>query len=178
MTDVLFIEPELVKQLTNISDNIEGKLIGPAIREAGNALRDIVGDALCDKLEELVANEEINLDENLNYKQLLDKSQYFLAYTTAANVTILTAAKIDNFGVSRSTDEHIESLSLSDVFTISKHYQNIADDYCHKLQSWILKNKKKWPELTENSCNDIRANLYSAASCGIWLGGTRGKKTR
>lgn len=178
MTDVLFIEPELVKQLTNISDNLEGKILGPAIIEAGNALRDVIGDALCDKLEALIANEEINLDENINYRLLLDKSQYFLAYTAAANVTVLTAVKVDNFGVSRSTDEHIESLSLSDVFTISKTYQNKADEYCGKLQNWILKNKKKFPELTENQCNDIKANLYSAASCGIWLGGVRGKKTR
>lgn len=178
MTEIYLIDPELVKQLTNISDNIEGKVLGPAIIEAGNALRDIVGDALCDKLEELILAEKIDLDENVNYKLLLDKSQYFLAYTAAANVAVLTAVKIDNFGVSRSTDEHIESLSLSDVFTISEHYQRVADDYCHKLQNWILKNKKKFPELTENQCNDIKANLYSAASCGIWLGGVRGKKTR
>ena len=173
MINVYFIDPELVKQITNVSDNIEGKVLGPAIIEAGNALRDIVGDALCDKLEELISTEKIDLDENANYKLLLDKSQYFLAYTAAALTTTLTAVKIDNFGVSRSTDEHIESLSLSDVFTISEHYQRVADDYCHKLQNWILKNKKKFPELTENQCNDIKANLYSAASCGIWLGGTR-----
>ena len=178
MTEIYLIDPELVKQITNVSDNLEGKVLGPAIIEAGNALRDIVGDALCDKLEELVVNEEINLDENINYKLLLDKAQYFLAYTAAANVTVLTAVKVDNFGVSRSTDEHIESLSLSDVFTISEHYQKKADEYCGKLQNWILKNKKKFPELTENQCNDIKANLYSAASCGIWLGGVRGKKTR
>ena len=173
MTNVYFIDPELVKQITNVSDNIEGKVLGPAIIEAGNALRDIVGDALCDKLEELISTEKIDLGENVNYKLLLDKSQYFLAYTAASLTTTLTAVKIDNFGVSRSTDEHIESLSLTDVFTISEHYQRIADDYCRKLQNWILKNKKKFPELTENQCNDIKANLYSAASCGIWLGGTR-----
>ena len=173
MTNVYFIDPELVKQITNVSDNIEGKVLGPAIIEAGNALRDIVGDALCDKLEELISTEKIDLGENVNYKLLLDKSQYFLAYTAASLTTTLTAVKIDNFGVSRSTDEHIESLSLTDVFTISEHYQRIADDYCRKLQNWILKNKKKFPELTENQCNDIKANLYSAASCGICLGGTR-----
>ena len=173
MINVYFIDPELVKQITNVSDNIEGKVLGPAIIEAGNALRDIVGDALCDKLEELISTEKIDLGENVNYKLLLDKSQYFLAYTAASLTTTLTAVKIDNFGVSRSTDEHIESLSLSDVFTISEHYQRIADDYCRKLQNWILKNKKKFPELTENQCDDIKANLFSAASCGIWLGGTR-----
>ena len=173
MTEIYLIEPELVKQLTNVSDNLEGKVLGPAIIEAGNALRDIVGDALCDKLEELISTEKIDLDENANYKLLLDKSQYFLAYTAAALTTTLTAVKIDNFGVSRSTDEHIESLSLSDVFTISEHYQKKADEYCGKLQNWILKNKKKFPELTENQCNDIKANLFSSASCGIWLGGAR-----
>ena len=173
MTNVYFIEPELVKDLTNISDNLEGKVLGPAIIEAGNALREVLGDALTDKLEELILSGEIDLDENINYKLLLEKSQYFLAYQTASLVTTLTAVKIDNFGVSRSTDEHIESLSLSDVFTIGDRYQLKADDYCHKLQNWILKNRKKFPELTENQCNDIKANLYSSASCGIWLGGTR-----
>ena len=173
MTEIYLIDPELVKQITNVSDNIEGKVLGPAIIEAGNALRDIVGDTLCDKLEELILSGGIELDESFNYKLLLEKAQYFLAYTAAANVAVLTAVKVDNFGVSRSTDEHIESLSLSDVFTISEHYQKKADEYCGKLQNWILKNKKKFPELTENQCNDIKANLYSAASCGIWLGGTR-----
>ena len=111
MTEIYLIEPELVKQLTNVSDNLEGKVLGPAIIEAGNALRDIVGDALCDKLEELISAEKIDLDESFNYKLLLEKAQYFLAYTAAANVAVLTAVKVDNFGVSRSTDEHIESLS-------------------------------------------------------------------
>ena len=135
MTEIYLIEPELVKQLTNVSDNLEGKVLGPAIIEAGNALREIVGDALCDKLEELILSGEIELDESFNYKLLLEKAQYFLAYTAAANVTVLTAVKVDNFGVSRSTDEHIESLSLTDVFTISEHYQRKADEYCGKLQN-------------------------------------------
>ena len=67
MTEIYLIDPELVKQITNVSDNIEGKVLGPAIIEAGNALRDIVGDTLCDKLEELILSGGIELDESFNY---------------------------------------------------------------------------------------------------------------
>ena len=57
------------------------------------------------------------------------------------------------------------------------YYQGKADACCVTLQQWLLDNRDAFPELDDCSCRAIRANLRSAASCGIWLGGVRGRMT-
>ena len=58
------------------------------------------------------------------------------------------------------------------------YYQTKVDAYCLELQQWLLQNKESIPELTECHCRKLSSNLHSAASCGIFLGGSRGKKRR
>ena len=58
---------------------------------------------------------------------------------------------------------------------VRRHYINQADFYAKRLQEYLLRNSGAFPELDCCSCHNIRKNLYSAASCGIWLGGPRGK---
>ena len=95
MEKILLVSANFIKNISNISDNISGKLIEPAIWEAQNeGLRGILGDALVNRLEELVATDEINLEANVMYKTLLNKCQYFLAYTAISNICMLTAVKI------------------------------------------------------------------------------------
>ena len=60
MEKILLVSGNFIKNVTNIDDNIPGKLIEPAIYEAQNeGLRGILGDALVDRLEELDANRDI-----------------------------------------------------------------------------------------------------------------------
>lgn len=44
-----------------------------------------------------------------------------------------------------------------------------------KVQVFLQKNVNEIPELSQDDCRDIQANVYSAASTGLWLGGARGK---
>ena len=174
MEQILLVSSNFIKNISNVSDNISGKLIEPAIFEAQNeGLRGILGDALEDKLEHLVDTEEIDNPENAAYKRLLVKAQYFLAYTAIANVIMLTAVKIDNAGNQQVSDEKMEPLDITESYRLRDFYQHKADYLCKQLQNFILKNRKDYPELSDNDCNSIKANLYSAASCGIWLGGPR-----
>ena len=82
--------------------------------------------------------------------------------------------KVDNFGVSRTTDENQMYASFDEVAKQQFYYQAKADSCAAGLQRWILDNAKEIPELDECACNRVRANLTSAASCGVWLGGPRG----
>jgi len=41
-----------------------------------------------------------------------------------------------------------------------------------------MDNRSSFPELNECDCRRIESNLYSAATCGIFLGGVRGKSKR
>lgn len=55
MAEVLLTSEEFVKSISNISDNLAGKYMLPAIREAQEInLREILGDALTDKLKKIV----------------------------------------------------------------------------------------------------------------------------
>lgn len=176
MEQVLLVSSNFIKNISNVSDNISGKLIEPAIWEAQNeGLRGIIGDTLEDKLESLVDSGDIDTPENINYKKLLLKCQYFLAYTAIANVCMLTTVKIDNAGLEQVSDEKMEPLGIDDSFRLQSFYQNKADYLCKQLQNFLLNNRKDYPELSDNHCHKIKANLFSAATTGIWLGGVRAR---
>ena len=69
MKDVLLISESFIKNITNLSDNLSGKLLFPAIRESQEiGLREILGDDLLDKLKSLVEQNTINDKSNQKYK--------------------------------------------------------------------------------------------------------------
>lgn len=173
MEEILLSSEKFIKQVTGISDNVAGKYILPSLREAQESgLKGIVGSVLLGRLKKLVASGQICGQ----YKDLLDRSQYYLAYRTLVEVCQKVTYKVGNFGAVKTTDEHVETVSQDELAKMQYYYQSKADACCHELQEWILANRDCFPELDDCACNRIESNLYSAASCGIWLGGPRGKK--
>lgn len=174
--DILLTSEEFVKSYSNISNNVNGKYLRVAIREAQEIeLRGILGSCLLNKLKELVDSGEIELPENGIYKEIIEQCQYFLAYTTVKNLCLTTSYKIDNIGVSQTYDENIQSMSLDDTYNIMEQYARKADYFCGLLQEFLLQRKAFIPELTDSQCSCIKANLTNSATGGIWLGGRRGK---
>lgn len=177
MAEILLTSETFVKQVTSISDNLAGKYLRPSIREAQDrGLRSIVGDTLLEKLKTLVGNGDIQKPENAIYKTLIDRAQYYMAYTAVVDVAQKVSFKIVNFGIAKTNDENMEVASGEEISRISYFYQSKADHACMELQNWLLENRTALPELDENVCNKIKSNLYSAATCGMWLGGPRGKR--
>ena len=177
MAEIILTSEKFVKSVTSVSDNIAGKYILPSLREAQEqGLKGILGDALLAKLKSLVANKEIDLESNVAYKILLDRCQYYLAYAAIVEVTNKVSYKIGNFGVAKSADENLQVASQDEIGKMQYYYQSKADAHCLDLQNFLLQNRSDYPELTENCCHNIKSNLHSAASCGIFLGGARGKR--
>ena len=177
MAEIILTSEKFVKSVTSVSDNIAGKYILPSLREAQEqGLKGILGDALLAKLKGLVANKEIDLESNAAYKILLDRCQYYLAYVAIVEVTNKVSYKIGNFGVAKSSDENLQVASQDEIGKMQYYYQSKADAHCLDLQNFLLQNRSDYPELTENCCRTIESNLHSAASCGIFLGGERGKR--
>lgn len=176
MANVLLVSPEFIRSTTNISNNLQDKYLHSAIRESTDIdLEEVVGTKMLKKLKELVSTGDIQKEENELYKDLLDAAKYFLAYATISRVVVISSAKIDNFGLSQADDEHVQALDMKEVFQLEKYYTNKADVYRKKLQDFIKKNLSNLPEITDYDCYDTEANLNSAASCSIFLGGARGK---
>lgn len=173
--DALLTSADFVRAHTSISDNVDGKYILPAIRKAQETnLKQIIGSCLLNTLKEAV--ESGGGDER--YAELLERCQYYLAALAAMEVIPKVSYKIGNFGLVRSTDENLQSATATEIAQEMQRYRDEADTLARDLQTWLLENKDAFPELTECDCARIHANLYSSASCGINLGGARGKRIR
>lgn len=175
-TEILLASENTIKGLTSISDNVAGKYLRPSIREAQDVkFREIVGDALLEKLKALVADDTIGSERNVHYKMLLERAQYFIAYSTIVELSYKVAFKMANAGVVKTPDEKVETASRADLSDVRAYYQAKADSACLDLQNYILRNWRDYPELTENDYRRVHACLYSHASCGVFLGGARGR---
>ena len=179
MAEVLLSSETFIKSVTNISDNVAGKYILTSLREAQEVrLKSILGDCLLDKLKDLVRSEEIDKEENARYKNLIDKCQYYLVYMTIVEMVFKVSYKIGNAGVVKATDENLQVATMEEIIKQKEFYQGKADFHCMELQNYILENRSLFPEVDECTCRRIHSNLHSAASCGFFLGGARGKRRR
>ena len=175
MTDILLTSEQFVKDTTSISDNIAGKYLLPSIREAQEVdYRGIVGDALLEKLKADIAAGTLSG----TYLAAVQRSQYFLAYTAVVKLSGKVSYKVTNFGVAKSDDENLKVVDPDELAHTRGEWQDAADSAALDLQNWLLENKADLPELTQHKCNQIAANLYSHATCGVFLGGARGKIIR
>lgn len=176
MAEYLLTSETFVKEVSNISDNVAGKYILPSIREAQEIkLRSILGSCLLDALKNMGLNGTLAAEGNEAYKALVDECQYFLAYSAIVESLPKVSYKVGNFGVAKSNDENLQVVTQDEIAKQQEYYQAKADYYALMLQQWLLDNKSSFPELNECQCGKIRSNLYSAATCGLWLGGPRGR---
>ena len=176
MAEILLTSETFIKSVSNISDNLAGKYLLPAMREAQEInLRGFIGDALLDRLKGMISDGTLKDEQNSQYKELVDVCQYFLAYQTIAGLPYKIGYKLANIGVAKTSDTNVQGGTPVEISNIQAYYQNKADYYAKLLQRFALEHSSDFPELTENDCYHIKKNLYSAASCGIWLGGPRGK---
>ena len=107
------------------------------------------------------------------YAQLLQESQYFLAYSAVALLLPKVQYKITNAGVVTTSDENIQPVAADVLEQEITRYQYKADAVLMELQAWILDHINELPEISTTNCKRMRANLRDSSSCGIWLGGVR-----
>lgn len=177
MAEILLSSESNIKSVTSISDNVSGKYILTSLREAQEVgLKSILGDALLQKLKEMVKQNEVDKEENAVYKNLLDICQYYLAYMTIVELAFKVSYKIGNAGVVKATDDNMQIATHTEIISQKEYYQSKADFYCLQVQNYILEHSNALPEVGENVSFRIQSNLYSAASCGMFLGGARGKR--
>jgi hypothetical protein len=179
MAEILLSSEAFIKSVTNISDNVAGKYILSSLREAQEVgLKNIIGDSLLEKLKALVEDKSIDQDANIRYRYLLNKCQYYLAYMTIVEMVYKVSYKIGNAGVVKATDENLQVATFDEIIAQKEYYQGKADFHCMEIQNYILEDMADFPEVGDNLCRKIHATLHSAATCGFFLGGARGKRRR
>lgn len=173
MNNILLISEKLLKENTEISDNLYGSYLLPSIRTAQDLyLRPIIGQNLYNTILEMVADGSITAQTNVDYKTLLDEYiQPYLLERTVADLIPIVSAKVANLGTVLANDEHLVNLSVTDAEKLQTLHINKASVYQRMLQEYLLSNLDLYPELDECACNTMKANLRSAAESSIWLGG-------
>jgi hypothetical protein len=179
MAEILLSSEAFIKSVTNISDNVAGKYVLASLREAQEVgLKNIIGERLLEKLKDLVKTNAIEEMANSRYKLLLNKCQYYLAYMTIVEMVYKVSYKIGNAGVVKTTDDNLQVATFDEIIAQKEYYQSKADFHCMELQQYILDDLADYPEIDDCTFRRLRANLYSSATCGFFLGGARGKRRR
>lgn len=175
MTNVLLISEDYIKSNSGLDDNVYGKYLLPAIREAQDmGLQTIIGGNLYDYILNAVEDNSIQNSANSNYKNLIDAYiQPYLLYKTIANAIGIASTKIANLGAMKSDDEKSYNVSKEERDYLINQYTYKADFYCELLQKYLCKNRSYFPQLSDCDCDRMKSNLYSSTSCSIWLGGER-----
>lgn len=175
---ILLISEDYIKTYTSTTDNVAGDFITPSILIAQDLeLEPTIGTELYNKIIDLVDNDTISNDENSHYKTLLDDYiQPMVCHYTITHLLQNTSVKMTNFGVMKSEDEKMYNIDRNEVQSVKDYYTHIGDFYKLKLQNYLISNYSLFPELSTNDkVDEIKANLTSAASSNVWLGGLRGK---
>lgn len=173
MNNVLLVGEDFIKTNSNLSDNTWGKFILPAIREAQTIhLQQIIGGNLYKALLQKVVDNTVAEQ----YEELIkDHIQWYLLYEVLSDIIDVLDVKLANLGTVRSRDEYVDNISDEERTRLKQNYAYKADFYCRRMQQYLLDNRNAFPELDECTCQSISANLNSAASTGLWLGGVRGR---
>lgn len=175
MKNVLLTNENIIKSTTNIFENISGNYLLPSIKLSQDIdLEEVIGTELLRKLQSDVYNNRFEE----KYKILLDDYVVpFLNYSTIVRLIPTVAVKITNAGIVKTDDEKMTNVSSVEVDKVEAEYRHIADVYKNRLQRFLIANHSDYPELNMNNTIDkIKQNLYSSASCGVSLGGVRGKR--
>lgn len=176
MRNVLLTSPDFIRNNSNISDNVNSKVLATAIREVQeDELQEILGQLLFEKLQALVEENDIEDIENKPYKDVLDKAQMFITYRVIAELIVMLNMKIDNAGLIQTRDENMDYMNLDDTMTLKNYYDTKASHYAYLLQNYLMEHLGEIPELTECQAWKIRSTLYSAATPSVFLGGERGR---
>lgn len=178
MNKVLVISEDAIRTYTEISENVWGKSLLPAIRSSQDIeLQNILGSCLYKKILNLIEDGTITANENVAYKDLLDDYVTpFMLEQVVADLIPIVGSKIANLGIFRSRDEYTETISASEVERLQYLHQVKADHYAKRMQNFLKGNRDAFPELGTCGCADVKPNLDSAENVSIYLGGRRGRR--
>lgn len=172
---VLFVSPDEVKADGLVNFNVDDGQIGACIKIAQNVyLRDVIGTAFMEKLQELVwatiQGETGGIDDtdNVAYKTLVDD---YLApaiiYRTEVQLCSSITFRIRNMGLVQNSDTNVNSVSLAEVIRMQQEYETLYNDALNRMSEFICANKDAFPE-SEFVCGCGESPKYSRS--GLWLG--------
>lgn len=167
MNNILLVSEDFIKTNSALNDNLFGKYLLPAIREAQEInLVQTIGKCAYENLIAMVADGTIMDEENVVWKEFLDEHvRLFLVYQVQANLIPIINIKMANIGSVVSNDEHIQTLSQNNVDLVQNYFQTRADYYSKRCLEYMRAHNQEMG--CGNGCDDTKTGTSFSP---IWLG--------
>lgn len=162
-----FITDEELKADGFINKNLEPEYLNTAAEEAQLIwLKEILGDGLYNKLDELVSAKTVYGI----YEELLNEYvKIYLKYKIIALLCVPLNFKVRNAGVITQFSNEMNSSPIAETKYIEEFYTQKADFFANRLSIFLNKNSKNIPEY-KYCCNQITNPNDNHPVCSIHLG--------
>ena len=152
MTQVLFINAARLKRETALGSSVDENIIQPYIViSQEREIMPILGQALTDKISDLIASNEIVDAANVHYKTLLD--EYIipsLIQFAFIEVIYVMRLRFSNNSITIPDSTQGPSASMQDIKSVIDRTQDIAMFYRQRLIDFMLFNVTNYPEYSAN----------------------------
>ena len=173
--NVMLIGPDEIKANGDLNYNVTDDIIGASIRASQNIyLRDVIGSALLEKIQQLVWNkikelgDDIDTEANVPYKTLLDEYiSPVLTNKVVSEICVRISLRIRNMGVVQNSDININAATLQDIQYLKDTYDTYYNDALNRMAEFICQNKGAYPE-SDFICGCGKNPKY--ARTGLYLG--------
>jgi hypothetical protein len=167
--NILFINEELIKSRTAVSQGIDGKQLLPVIKLAQDKyIMPALGTSLYNRLQDGVCNNDLNQDE----KTLLnDYVTDALLWFTIGEMVIMTSFQFFSKGVMQKTSEESNSPSKGQLELLQRNYMSNGEFYKTRLIDYLRENSELFEQyLNYGSGFDVIAPQIKAYTSPIFLG--------
>jgi|SRR6478752_381143 len=138
--NILLISVDILKERTDIHDNVDPKLIYPHIKYVQDAfVKPILGSALFDKLQTLIDNGTITDAGNADYKYLID--EYLidtLIWFVKSELQVDISFQTWNKGVVRKVGENTDMPTMSELIDLAGRYKNKGEYYANRMKLFLV----------------------------------------
>ncbi len=153
----LFITVKDLKARSIISGSTDGDKLFHFIEVSQDIhIQNYLGVKLYNKMQDLIINEEMDLEDNSDYKLLRDDYiKPMLIWFTQSEYFPFAMFKIDNGGVSKHRGEEADVANYGDIDRMMSKINDRSEFYTRRFLDYICDNSSKYPEYTNNQNGDM-----------------------
>ena len=167
--EVLFVNPDYLKRLTNLNGSVEDSYVIPSVILAQDKyLQQYLGTDLLNKLKTDVSGATLTG----NYLTLMDDYvRKVVCWWTMVDLVPSLYVKIDNGGLVIRNAENTSAISPDDLHREIERARNNAQFYTQRLVSYLCNNSTLFPEYTSNSEGDMSPDKNAYSQNGFEVSG-------
>lgn len=167
---IFLASPDDIKAQSVINYNVEDSVLADCIRKAQSMyLREILGDNLLEKLQDMVEDGSIEAEGNEKYLELLDNYILdFLANQALVELCPVISFKVRSIGVAQDSDANINASAKQDIADLADFYNTRVCDSANRLIDFLI--EANFEEIrTYCACGRKQANLKKWVNTRLYV---------